>query len=261
MSKAPTNLPPFDPTNVVDLTILADQLKFTYGFKFDRAAELKAAVDKWKTRHPKGIENDDDAATSNDQLAQILLEIDSIHGKAGSIHTFAKAPFLSGGRIVDAVLNAELAGGLREAAAAISGPLESFLKAKRLKAAADAAAQRGAAALAAAAAAEAAAKASGASDRDAAIEAEQAEIEAREAPAPALAESGRIRGELGTVSNMRGTWKVRIVNPNLVPRPYCMPDLAIIEIAMKRSRVGQGEPTISIPGVEFEYHESLSTRR
>ena len=273
--KPPTigdNLPPFDPKDIVNLKILADQLRAAYKHKFARRDELIAAAENWKANHTitddEGktylvVADDDDQAASTDQLAQILSEIDSCHGKPNSVHTLAKEPFLKGGRVVDSVLNVELAGKLREAAGPLQIAMTTYAKAKedRIRREQQEEAQR-LADIAQKAFEAAQANQAPASLEDA-MQAEQDALDASEAATNIKSpEASRTYGELGTVSSLAGTWKAKVTNMDKVPRAYLIANMPVIEAAMKSSRDKKsGKPTIVIPGVEFEFEQSLRVRR
>jgi len=256
------NHPPFDPATIVDLEILADQVREAYQFKFDRRDELMAGIAAWLERCPN-ITADDEQAYATDLAAQIMAEIDAIHGKPGSIHTVAKEPFLKGGRIIDGILKGELADRLRAALEPVQKAMKDYAIAKHKAAVA---AQQEAARKAAeeAAAAQAALRPSSTEDEhQAALDAEQAAIDASATAAHSKpAANTRTYGDFGATSGLRGTWKVRITDVDKVPRAYMMPDMAMIEAKMQSSRgPKKGPPTAQIPGVEFFEDFSLAVRR
>lgn len=259
MTEIGHNRAPFDPAEIVDLEALPAQLRETYKFKFDRAKALVDATNGWLKSFPT-ITKPEAAANATDRLAQLKSEIEACHGKDYSIHTVAKAPFLKGGRIVDAVLNAELVDPMRKAVEALSKPLLAYHESVRQEAARKA--KEEAARLQKEAEAAAALMAKSAvteEDLEAAMEAEQAAMEAEAAapPKPALA-----RGEYGTSSGLRGKWKARVVDADKIPRQYMMPNIDLISAAVKTSpKDGRGKPTINITGVEFYFETSLATRR
>jgi hypothetical protein len=71
----------------------------------------------------------------------------------------------------------------------------------------------------------------------------------------------RVRTDFGVVGSTAGIWKVEITDINLVPRQYLQPNRAVIEAAMKSSRIKGGAPTVNIPGVRFYQEQSLRIRR
>jgi len=255
------NNPPFDPAEIVDLEILPAQLREAYKFKFDRAAELVKAAEAWLASYPS-IDKPEVAANATDRLAQLKAEIDACHGKPGSVHTLAKEPFLKGGRIVDAVLNAELADPMRK----VTDKLTVLLKAyhEHLAAEAKRMAQEEAARIQAAAqaAAEAAARRPLTDDElEQQMMAEQEAAEAAEIAARAT-KPALVRGDYGTSSGLRGKWKARIADVDKIPRQYMMPNVEMIGAALKTApKDADGRPSLTIPGVEFYFETTLATRR
>lgn len=236
------NLPPYDPAQVIDLAILADQLRVTYAFKFERVAQLRAAAEKWKEAHPNGVTSDVDQAESTDQLAQIMAEIDAIHGKPGSIHTLAKKPFLEGGRVVDAVLNAELAGSLKEAQVWLQGPMTAYAREKEARLRREAAEQlaRGQQA-----------QHNAEDELEASMLREQAALDASTLKP---ADLSRTRGDFGTVSSLRGKWTYEVTDINAVPRELLMVNDAAVKAAIKG---GARE----LAGLRIYQETTLSVRR
>ena len=251
------NNPPFDPAEIVNLEQLPAQLRETYAFKFDRVKKLVEAANVWLLSFPT-ITQPEDAANATDRLAQIKAEIDACHGKPTSIHTVAKEPFLKGGRIVDAVLNVELADPLRKAAEALSKPLLAYHQRVRDEEARRAREERERLQKEAEeAAARAAAVAVTEEDLEAAMEAEQAAREAVEAP---QAKPALVRGDYGTSSGLRGKWYAKILDDTKIPRAYMMPNLDMINAAGKQ-KDKDGRPIQNIPGVEWVFQTTLATRK
>jgi hypothetical protein len=257
------NLPEYDPKSVIDLETFADQLRKTYGHLFKERDAYNVKTAKWVVNHPDGIIDEDDMKDATDRLAQILTVIDTYHGKPTSTHTLAKEPFLKGGRIVDDVLNKDLADGLRVTAAALQKPMKEYVDAKVKRLRAEQAANAKRIADEAAAAIVAAAKSGTSLDLDAAMEAEQASLDAI-----AVAENSKssslsmTRGDMGTSSGLRGKWKIRVVNEELLPRSLMMPNMAAIELKMNQSKDKKtGAPTCNIAGTELYEETSLSVRR
>lgn len=256
------NVGPYDPKAVLDIDSFADWLRWTYAHKFKRRDELIAAVEEWKTLHPHGIADDLDHAASTDQLAQILTEVDQIEKGETALRKVAKEPFVRGGQIVDAVLKHELADRLSDASKALSVPMKAYLEARQERLRKEAAEAAEKAAREAAEAQRALSAASTDDDLDAALDADQAAQDAA-AMAAARPVSAPIRGDLGTSSGLRGTWKVVIDDPDLVPRQYLTPNLPVIEAAMRASRAdkGKGAPALKINGVRFVLDTTLNVRR
>lgn len=256
------NHPPFDPEMIVDLTALAQQLRETYVHLFTEQAGLVAAAKKWLEEHVKGVLDDDDMAAATEQVAQLLTVLDAYHGKPASAHTKAKEPFLKGGRIVDEVMNVELAGPIREAADSIKKPMHAYADAKRKRMeqeAKDLAAKQAAEAIA-----RQAALTSKSTDEDLfkAMEAEQEAVDAAARAATPMSKASQVRGDLGGMSNLRGKWKARIVNEDLVPRSLMMPNMEAIELKMNQSKDKKtGVPVAVIPGVEIFLDTTLSIRK
>jgi hypothetical protein len=251
------NLPPFDPSSIVDLDILADQLRHTYAHLFTERDKYISAANMWLLNGGK-IENDEEEAALTERIASILAVCDAYHGKPKSAHTLAKEPFLKGGRIVDAVLNQELAGPLNGVLDRLKKVLKDYkdAKVKRLLAEQAAEAKRLADVAAQAAL-------SAGANLDEALAAEQASLDAsaeiENSKPSSLSQS---RGDLGALSALRGKWKARVTNQALIPAIYMMPDMALIEGVMNSSKDKKtGAPTKVIPGVEFYQETSLSIRR
>jgi hypothetical protein len=255
------NHPPFDPVEIVNLKILADQLRDTYDHLFKEQRALLAAFANWKAAHAKGILDDEDQGNATEQVAQLMTALDAFHGKPGSVHTVAKEPFLHGGRIVDGVLNGELAAPLRQAIMEMKTVMKAYAdeRHRRLMEAA-----QKAAAETAAAARKAALEAAGDEPGDpmAALEAEQAAMDAAAQTAAPIGPQSQIRGDLGGMSSLRGKWKVRITDPDKIPRHYMMPNFAVLEGIMNSSKDKKtGVPSAQVAGCEWYLDTSLSIRK
>jgi len=230
---AGNNLPEFDPKTVVDLEILADQLRTTYAHLFFERDKYLSAANMWLLKSGK-VENDEEEAALTERIASILAVMDAYHGKPSSAHTLAKEPFLKGGRIVDAVLNAELKGVLAEACDKLKKVLKDYkdAKVKRIQAerAADAKRIADEAAIAAV---------SSSTNLEEALAAEQASIDAiAEIESSKPASLSQSRGDLGALSGLRGKWKARVVDEDAIPRIYMKPDIELIEGVMNSSKDG-----------------------
>src|ERR1700757_2189617 len=94
------NIPEFDPKTVVDLKILADQLRAANAHLCTERDGYLVALATWLAAHPT-IQTDEEQKEATDILAQHRTFIAAV----GPVHEAAKEPFLSGGRIVDATLN------------------------------------------------------------------------------------------------------------------------------------------------------------
>ncbi len=252
------NRPAYDPNEVIDLLTFAEWLRDSYAHLFEEQKGYIAAAENWKAAHPTGIADDNDQAASTDQVAQALTFIDAVHGKQNSVHTLAKKPFLEGGRICDAILNTELAGKLRDAVAPMKKAMKAYADARVAQLCREAAEEQERLA-------EAVRKAQASApvdDMDAALQAEQDALDAIQSAASIKTASvSQTRGEYGTLSGLRETWHVRVTNEEKVPRKYMSPNIALIEAAMKASRVKGGPPTIEILGVQFYTETSLNVRR
>lgn len=278
MSAAIGHNGPPGPTPIIVTDTLADDLRMEWAHLFARRDALLAAVTAWVEDHPRGVVDAEDARIASDQLGQVLREVDVIDKSASSgIRAEVKRPIIEAGRIVDGIFKGELADRLRAAAERLRTPLAQFERARQAAIRAEQERQRQESqriaaeeqqrreAEAARLAAEAAARPLDDAALARAIEAEQAAMDAGSVPPPAPAppprETQRIYGDMGSVSHLATTWKAVITDPAAVPRQYCVPSQALIDAAMKASRVGKGPPTISIPGVEFAEDASLRTRR
>lgn len=240
MTEIGHNKPPFDPAEIVDLARLPEQLRETYAFKFERVKALVDSANSWLVSFPT-ITEPDAAANATDRLAQIKAEIDACHGRPGSVHTLAKEPFLKGGRIVDGVLNVELADPLRKAAEALSRPLKAYHEHQAAEAARKAREERDRLQKEAEeAAARAAAAAVTEEDLEAAMIAEQEALQAAEAVSdkPAL-----VRGDYGSSSGLRGKWYAKILDATKIPPAYMMPNIDMINAAGKQ-KDRNGKPVI-----------------
>jgi len=99
-------------------------------------------------------------------------------------------------------------------------------------------------------------------DLEAAMEAEQAVLDAAETTNLTYSKASQTRGDLGGMSSLRGKWKARVTDQTKLPVWALMPDMIIIEAKMNQSKDKKtGAPTIEIPGVEFYQETSLSVRR
>jgi hypothetical protein len=251
------NHPPFDPKEIVNIEILAAQLRDTYSHLFKEQAALVTAAEKWKADHPHGITDDDDQGRSTEQVAQLKTVLEAYHGKPASVHTIAKEPFLHGGRIVDTVLNAELAGPIRQAITDLMAPMQAYAQAKLRKA------QEEAAAAAAKAQREAdAALARHESDPMAALQAEQDAMDKAADAAQPVGPQSQVRGDLGGMSSLRGKWVVKVTDVTKIPVQYLMPNMAVLEAVMNASKDKKsGRPTAQVNGVEWEFETKLAIRK
>lgn len=260
MPKVGHNLPEYDPKSIVDLEILADQLRATYAHLFAEQKTYVANAEAWIASHPKGVENDETEASLTERIAGLLTVCDAYWGKPASAHTLAKEPFLKGGRVVDAVLNQELAGPIVSLSNSLKKILKDYkdAKVKRLREEQAAALKRAADE----AAREAARASEGQTDMESALAAEQASLDAiAEIENSKTSSISQSRGDLGALSGLRGKWKARVVNEHLINRIYMTPNIAMIELAMNQSKNKAGVPQASIDGVEFYQETSLSVRR
>lgn len=260
--KAGHNLPPFDPANIVDLAILGDQVRDAYKFKFDRRDELLAGLNTFMADAANGITDDEHQAAATDVVAQIMAEIDAIDGPKNSIRETSKAPFLKGGRIVDGILKGELADQMRTAIEPLKYIMAKYAVDKHNAAMAAARQAEKEAAEEAVRQQAALRPSSSEADHQAALDAEQAALDAAAAANVKVSDNTRTYGELGTSSGLRGTWKARVIDVEKLPRAYMMPDMAMIEAKMTSSRgPKKGPPTAQIPGVEFYQDFSLAVRK
>jgi hypothetical protein len=95
-----------------------------------------------------------------------------------------------------------------------------------------------------------------------ALEAEQAAMEALSETQAPVARMSQVRGDLGGMSGLRGKWVAKVVNEDMLPRKYLMANQPAIDLAMAQSKDKKtGEPSITIPGVEFEFVTSLAVRK
>jgi hypothetical protein len=249
------NLPPFDPaTLVADNLILADQLRAFYGHLFAEQAMLVANALKWLEAHQGGIKDDDDQAIATEIVAQLKTVLDAYHGKPGSAHTTAKEGYLEGGRIVDKVLNAELAGPVRACIQDMVLTMQSYAQRKLREA------QALAAAAAKKAADEAAARAP-TSDPMAALQAEQDAMDAAAVASQPVGQQSQIRGDLGGMSSLRGKWAIKITDESKIPRQFMMPNVILLKAAMDSSKDKSGRPTAVIVGVEWVLETTLAIRK
>jgi hypothetical protein len=251
------NLQPFDPKEIIDLETLAARLRDTYAHLFTEQAALVAAAENWKATHPHGIADDEDQGAATEQVAQLKTVLEAYHGKPASVHTLAKEPFLHGGRIVDAVLNAELAGPIRAAIDDLLRPMDAYAKVKLRQA------QEAAQAAAARAAREAEIALAGrASDPMLALQAEQDAMDAAAEAAAPVGQQSQVRGDLGGMSSLRGKWVVKIVDPKKIPREYMMPNLEVLKAVMDVSKNKKtGVPSAVVDGVEWVLETKLAVRK
>jgi predicted nucleic acid-binding protein len=79
-----------------------------------------------------------------------------------------------------------------------------------------------------------------------------------------VSEAGRTRGDHGAVATVAISYKAEVIDFDLLPREYMMPDMSKIEAAMRGSRQREqgvlGAPTIVIPGVVFNKVEGARIR-
>jgi hypothetical protein len=251
------NLQPFDAKEIIDLETLAARLRDTYAHLFKEQAALIAAAEKWKAAHPHGIVDDEDQGAATEQVAQLKTVLEAYHGKPASVHTQAKEPFLHGGRIVDAVLNAELAGPIRAAINDLLMPMQAYAQAKLRQAQAEAQAA------AARAAREAEIAAAGRqSDPMAALQAEQDAMDAAAGAAAPVGQQSQVRGDLGGMSSLRGKWVVKITDARKIPREYLSPNLVLLEAVMNTSKNKKtGVPSAVVDGVVWELETKLAVRK
>lgn len=274
------NLPP-----LIDVDDLKPKLLRDWGHLFEKLKEFEAAHERWFEKHVVRDEHgkvlrltildDDDQGRCGDFLSQLNGWAKTIDGPGNdSIRAKVKEPVLQASRIIDGTFKAELADQFRRLAAGVHAPMEAYAirKADEAKRVAEAARQ---AAMAEAArkekeaqdlARQAAAKNAAPEALDAAIDAEQAALDAQHAAdlvpvdAPKASDASRTYGTLGSVSSLRTNWQVEIVNADLLPREFMMPNMALLEAKMKSSRVKNGPPTNPPAGARYVEVRKLGNR-
>lgn len=256
------NHAPFDPKDIVNLEILAAQLRDTYSHLFKEQAALLKNAEDIMAGLVDGVKNDEQQATLTEQVAQLLTLLDAYHGKPASVHTVAKEPFLKGGRIVDAVLNAELAGPVRDMAERIKKVMKVYIDAKVKREQEERRAEAARQAKLAEERQAALTPKSTDTDLEDAMAAEQAAIDAAANAERSVAQVSQVRGDLGGLSSLRGKWLAKVIDEDKLPRKYMMPNKEAIALALAQSKDKKtGKPTIEIPGVEIYQETSISIRR
>jgi hypothetical protein len=217
-----------------------------------KSADLVAGFERWKAANGTGIASD----LIQGKSADFAKQLGATHKLIEEARTATKAPVLELGKAVDAAFKVH-SEPLAQAKATVERVMTAYAVKKeqearqRVREAADAERRRQqeAAELAAA---------------EAALLGEDTPPEPLmvlvEASIPTAAEASRVVGDYGTVSSLRGKWKVRITDPALIPAQYLMPNIAAIEAAMEGSRIKKGEPTAKIAGVEFFLEQKIGNR-
>jgi hypothetical protein len=223
--KIGANNPPFDPMEIVNLDILAQQLKDKYADLFAQRDMFVSGAEKWITAHSDGISDDNQQALATEIVAQLMSMLDECHGKPNSAHTIAKSPFLQGGRIVDNVLNSILAEPLRAAIKNMRGPMTDYAREKAKMA--------------------------------------SALIDPMDEPeqAKSTLSASQTRGDLGGMSSLRGQWRVSITDEQKIPVAYMHPNMEMLTAKMNSSKDKTGKPTAYVSGVEWIYETSLVIRK
>jgi hypothetical protein len=269
---------------LIEIEGLKEKLARDWAHLFEKLAEFQAAFGRWEGKHVVKDANervvrtvvldDDDQGKCGDFLAQLQGWIKTIDGADGSIRAQVKEPVLQASRIIDGTFKADLADRFRVMATGVHAAMEDYAKAKAAAARAAAEAERQEAfRIAAAKQKEAEELARLAAKRnaqpetlEAAMEAEQAALDAQHdaslvpAAAPMTADVSRTYGGLGSVSSLSTRWTIKIVNADLIPREFMMPNMAMLEAKMESSRVKKGPPTNPPAGVEYEAVEKLRNR-
>ena len=215
-----------------------------------KSEALCAAFERWKTATENGINSDELQGKSGDFAKQLGATARLIEEE----RVATKAPVLEIAKLIDAAFKT-LSDPLVSAKAEVEKVMTVYAVRKEAAARAEAKARADAAAKAAQEAADLAAE-EAAMLGDVAPEPVAMPVYA----APTAADASRVIGDHGTVSSLRGKWKVRIIDPALIPAQYLMPNIAAIEAAMEGSRIKKGEPTAKIAGVEFYLEQKVGVR-
>lgn len=217
-----------------------------------KSVNLTAGFDRWSALNAAGIASDEIQGKS----ADFAKQLGATHKLIEEARTATKAPVLELGKAVDAAFKA-YSDPLVTAKAAIEKAMTLYAIAKGREA------RR--------VAQEAAAAEQERLRQEMELMAAEAEMLGEAAPPeqpavvvetalPTAAEASRVVGDYGTVSSLRGKWKVRITNAAEIPAQYMMPNVAAIEAAMEGSRIKKGEPTIKISGIEFFLEQKVVVR-
>jgi hypothetical protein len=248
------NNPP--PDQIIDLDDATKAAQEKAAEHAARVAELLAGFERWKALGP--IADDVRQGRSGDFAVLLGKDIKLIEAD----RTAVKEPVLALSRAVDAAFKAHT-DPLLAAKQDIESAQTVYAKAKAAEALKAAQAERERLQREAAAQRQ--------RDIEAAeLAAAEAELNGEEAPAivvapvaqialPTVAEVTRTNGDY-SLSSLKGTWKVRVVNAAEIPAAYMTPNLVLVEAAMKSSRVKSGPPTAVIPGVEFYLEEKIGNR-
>ncbi len=234
------NLPP-DPLDPVEI---ARRLEETHARIFARADELKESV----ARMPDEIEDEVMAAKFTDTGAMV----NACRKAAEAARVAEKAPFLDGGRQIQAYFGAPLAT-LDALKRKIQGPLTEFQikkereERRRLEAERKAAEER---------AKKLAEEAKDEVDLEEAVAAEDHAHTAAKAAEAKPAELSQSRGQYGSVASLRKTWTFTIENRSLIPierlRPYLSDDAIDKAIrSLIRAEVTPTGKAVDLPGVKI----------
>lgn len=257
---APTPPAPLTPTEITAW------LDFALESLIARRAEILDALAKTAAAHPT-IEDDEILA----EIGENVKMAKALTGTAEKRRVDSKAPFLDGGRAVDAWF-ARLVAPVGAALSPIQATMDDYgrrMVAKRraaaeaqAKAAREEAERKAAEAAALLAATKPAAP--GALDwafdkaQEAADEAEAAATRAIARPADLT----RVTGAYGATSSLRATWRWRVVDVTKIPRKFLM----VNEDAIKAAVLAEGrdpnsrKPNAVIPGVEFFEETRMGVR-
>jgi hypothetical protein len=231
-----------------------------------RRAEILDALAKTAEAHPR-IDDDDTLA----EIGENIKMARALTGTAEKRRVESKAPFLDGGRAVDAWF-ARLVAPVGASLAPIQTAMDDYgrrmLAKRRAEAEAEAKAareeaERKAAEAAALLAAEKPA-APGALDWafDKAQEAADKAAAAAAAATARPADLTRVTGTYGATASLRANWKWRVVEPAKIPRKYLM----VNEDAIKTAVADFGrdpttrKPLVVIPGIEFFEETKMGVR-
>ena len=234
------NLPP-DPMDPVQTAI---RLESTHAKIFARADELKASV----ARMPDEIEDEAVAAKFTDTGAMV----NACRKAADAARAAEKAPFLAGGKQIDAHFRSPLAL-LDDLKKLIQIPLTNFQIKKEREERRRLEAQREAAEAAAKKAEE---EAVDEIDLEEAVAAEDEAHVAAKATEASTADLSRSRGEYGGVSSLTKRWVHTIENRSQIPlerlRPYLTDEM--IDKAIRgliRAEVTPTGKAVDLPGVKI----------
>lgn len=244
------NRPPLNLAGALDAEQLLSDLRADSAEFEKRSAELMAGFQRFDAATQSGVTDDDTAGRAGAFVRQLDEHTRAIDAR----RVVVKEPVLTASRTIDGFYKS-LGAPILDVRARVMKKLDDFMRRRRE---AEAARQREEAARQRAEAERLAAEAER-QGNDALLD-RALDMEAAASAAPAPVAPPPIRSDHGTtLSTRRGPWRVRIVDPDRVPRAYLMPnEPMLLALAKTDPRISEGAQPVA--GVEFYREEKALVR-